>query len=113
MNNCWDTSLKSGRPHKLGQSKADADNVWKHDLYKGPGKTLGSRLAIASANPGAVNLATQAIRQAMGTTISSRGDAALSIKGAAVGSNVVQVDNLAKGTTAADVEVSYRLLIIV
>lgn len=79
--------------------------VWKHDLYKGPGKTLGSRLADASTAHGAVSLASQALRQALGSTTSSRGDVNFSIKGAAVGSNVVLVENLAKGTTAADVEV--------
>lgn len=79
--------------------------VWKHDLYKGPGKSLGSRLADASTAPGAVSLASQALRQALVSTTASRGDVNFSIKGAAVGSNVVQIENLAKGTTAADVEV--------
>lgn len=51
------------------------------------------------------NGATVALRQAMNSRRSSSG-ADLTIKGAsAAGANVVQVQNLASGTTAADVEV--------
>ncbi|KAL5483277.1 hypothetical protein ACEPAI_8507 [Sanghuangporus weigelae] len=92
---------------RLGQSRADKDTVWRHDKYVGPGKTLGSRLSDASTTP-RVNTsgAVTALRQAIG--LETR-QANLSIKGASsAGPNVVQVDNLAKGTTAADVEAIFK-----
>ncbi len=86
-------------------------SVWKHDLYSGPGKTLGSRLSSGtpiiqdSVPKYNANVAAQALRQAVGLA-SARSTSNLSIKGASSGgANVIQVENLASGTTAADVEV--------
>ncbi|KAH8115460.1 hypothetical protein DFH11DRAFT_1589777 [Phellopilus nigrolimitatus] len=95
----------------LGQSKADAHTVWKHDLYSGPGKTLNSRLSDSSSSAPRVNTsgAALALRQAVGLSSTRPSSADLTIKGAsAVGSNVVQIENLASGTTAADVEAIFR-----
>lgn len=104
------------RPGKLGQSNADADTVWKHDMYAGP-KGLASRLSddptgnVPTGPKPKVNAngALAALHQAVGGGAargSSSGGVDLSIKGAsAFAMNVVQVDNLASGTSAADVEV--------
>ncbi|THH06977.1 hypothetical protein EW145_g3709 [Phellinidium pouzarii] len=100
------------RPSKPGQSKADEDNVWKHDLYKGPGKSLNSRLSDVPMSGPRVNSsgAALALRQAIGLGVSrSSSSADLNIKGAsAMGSNVVQIENLAAGTSAADVEAIFK-----
>lgn len=86
---------KHDRHDEQGSSPADQDAVWKHDRFDGQGKT---HLVDSSA-------AAIALRQANAVASSSRG-LDLNIKGAgAVGSNVVQIENLAKGTSAADVEV--------
>ena len=91
--------------------------MWKHDMYKGPGADLGSRLAESSARPLVDSSgAHSALRSAMGLESRKAGGgsgSALSIRGAS-SANVVQVENLASGTTAADVEVrpvSHLLLI--
>ncbi|KLO13630.1 hypothetical protein SCHPADRAFT_903959 [Schizopora paradoxa] len=102
------------RQRKLGDSKEEDVAVWKHDLYSGPGKTLGSRLSsgtptIQDAAPKYnSNQAAQALRQAVGLA-SARSSSNLNIKGASSGgANVVQVENLASGTTAADVEMIFK-----
>lgn len=89
-------------------------SVWKHDLYNGPGKTLGSRLSTGSPTiqdpPPKYNAsgAAQALKQAIGLA-SARSTSNLSIKGASSGgANVIQVENLASGTTAADVEMIFK-----
>ncbi|KAI5118959.1 hypothetical protein M0805_009370 [Coniferiporia weirii] len=99
------------RTAALGQSKADEATVWKHDMYNGPGKSLNSRLSNASENPPRVNAngAVLALRRAIGLAPGRSSTADLSIRGAsAAGSNVVQIENLASGTTAADVEAIFK-----
>ncbi|KIJ65874.1 hypothetical protein HYDPIDRAFT_129888 [Hydnomerulius pinastri MD-312] len=85
--------------------KGDPDAQWSHDLYEDPDKpSLSSRLTTSAAQPRKADslLAQRALRDATG--------AGLSIKGASSGSNgnVVQVEGLVKGTSAADVEAIFR-----
>ena len=105
---------KQDRSARLGSSKADEDAVWKHDRYVGPGKDLASRLSESTSAPSLPSrVASLALRQAVGqdstkrsAVVAGKGGPDLTIKGAsAVGSNVIQIDNLASGTSAADVEV--------
>ncbi|EJD08430.1 uncharacterized protein FOMMEDRAFT_165017 [Fomitiporia mediterranea MF3/22] len=107
------SSVPYDKSARLGRSKADADAVWKHDLYTGPGKTLGSRISddVSTTTTAKVNTsgAALALRQAIGLDSRRSSGADLNIRGAsAVGSNVVQVKNLAAGTTAADVEAIFK-----
>ena len=108
-------SMLQGRNQRLGESKESDVTVWKHDLYSGPGKSLGSRLSNGTPSiPSSQSApriisdsAAHALRQAVGLA-SSRSAGNLSIKGAStVSANVIQVENLAAGTTAADVEVCF------
>lgn len=82
--------------------------MWKHDLYNGPGKSLSSRLADPGPGGNAPRVdtsgAAQALRVAVGLQSTRSTGGNLNIKGASA-ANVVEVAKLAKGTTAADVEV--------
>ncbi|KAF9243118.1 hypothetical protein BU15DRAFT_72318 [Melanogaster broomeanus] len=82
--------------------KGDPDAQWSHDLYEDPDKpSLSSRLTSSAAPPRKPDslLIQRALREATAA-------GGLSIKGASTGANgnVVQVDGLVKGTSAADVE---------
>lgn len=96
------------------------DTVWKHDLFSGPkglaarisgsgsgsGSDSGTGFGFGSGNAARVKVDVAGARQALQQAV---GGGSLSIKGAsssgAFSMNVVQVENLASGTTAADVEV--------
>lgn len=81
--------------------KGDVDGAWKHDMFHAD-RSLSARLTNAAPAPPKMNfgIADKALREAVGEK------GGLSIKGASSRGNVVQVAGLAKGTTAADVEVS-------
>lgn len=83
------------------------NDTWKHDLYGAEPRSLSARITTAppSAPKLNVGLADKALREAIG-------EKGFSIKGASSRGNVVQVAGLAKGTTAADVEVRPRLVFL-
>jgi len=86
--------------------KGDVNSNWEHDLYRGPGAengSLGARLTSAQAGVPKMNFtgADRALREALG-------EKGLSIKGASGRGNVVQVNGLANGTSAADVEAIFK-----
>ncbi|KIK97267.1 hypothetical protein PAXRUDRAFT_825112 [Paxillus rubicundulus Ve08.2h10] len=86
--------------------KGDPDAQWSHDLYEDPDKpSLSSRLTSSAAVPRKPDslLAQRALREATAA-------GGISIKGASTGANgnVVQVEGLVKGTSAADVEAIFR-----
>lgn len=76
------------------------NDTWKHDMFGAEPRSLATRLTTAPAGAPKLNLglADRALREATG-------EKGFSIKGASSRGNVVQVSGLAKGTTAADVEV--------
>ena len=80
--------------------KGDVNGTWKHDMFHGD-RSLSARLTNAPVPAPKMNfgIADKALRDALGDK------GGLSIKGASSRGNVVQVAGLAKGTTAADVEV--------
>lgn len=102
------------------------DTVWKHDLFSGPkglaarisgsgsgsGSDSGTGFGFGSGNAARVKVDVAGARQALQQAVGA-GGGSLSIKGAsssgAFSMNVVQVENLASGTTAADVEVCFFL----
>ncbi|KAF9228363.1 hypothetical protein BS17DRAFT_773575 [Gyrodon lividus] len=86
--------------------KGDPDAQWSHDLYEDPDKpSLSARLTSSAAAPRKPDsvLVQRALREATAA-------GGLSIKGASTGTNgnVVQVEGLVKGTSAADVEAIFR-----
>ena len=84
--------------------KGDVNATWKHDMFHGD-RSLSARLTNAPVPAPKMNfgIADKALRDALGDK------GGLSIKGASSRGNVVQVAGLAKGTTAADVEVCLPL----
>jgi len=100
-----ETSAPYSRAHRLGNSKADSDGTWKHDLF--PDNSLSARLSdTTSDRPPKVNAsgAISALRKAVGD------GGQLSIRGASSNTtaNIVEVSGLVRGTTAADVEAIFK-----
>ncbi|KZT23560.1 hypothetical protein NEOLEDRAFT_1136346 [Neolentinus lepideus HHB14362 ss-1] len=92
--------------------KGNPDEPWQHDLFDNPNadkRSLSARLSTGSVQPPKMNfgMADKALKDALGVERSnSAGD--ISIKGASMRGNVVQVTGLVKGTTAADVEAIFK-----
>ncbi|EPQ55056.1 hypothetical protein GLOTRDRAFT_138761 [Gloeophyllum trabeum ATCC 11539] len=97
---------RNGRP-----PKGNPDEPWQHDLFDTPSasnnkRSLSSRLSTGSVPPPKANfgLADKALKDALG--LERGGD--ISIKGASMRGNVVEVTGLVRGTTAADVEAIFK-----
>ena len=88
------------RLQKKRMPKADANEPWQHDMFNAE-RSLSDRLTNAPAGAPKMNfgIADRALKEALGDK------GGLSIRGASTRGNVVQVAGLARGTTAADVEV--------
>ncbi|KAL4071372.1 hypothetical protein V8B97DRAFT_457305 [Scleroderma yunnanense] len=104
----WHIQSRPPRP-----PKGDSDAPWSHDLYEDPSKlSLSARLTSSAAQPKKADsvLIQRALREATAATANpANSSGRLSIKGASGSSgNVVQVEGLVKGTTAADVEAIFR-----
>ncbi|KAF5322580.1 hypothetical protein D9619_001915 [Psilocybe cf. subviscida] len=86
--------------------KGDVDAQWSHDMFE-THNSLSARLNLKPAVPkaGLNPIAQKAIRDA-----TTRGDSALTIKGASAGTqgNIVEVTGLVAGTTAEDVAAIFK-----
>ncbi|CAL1711284.1 unnamed protein product [Somion occarium] len=81
--------------------KGDVNGTWKHDMY-GAQNSLSARITDKPAVPKLnMSQAERALREA-------NGEKGLSIKGASSRGNVVQVGELAAGTTAEDVKAIFQ-----
>jgi hypothetical protein len=90
------------------------NSTWSHDLFES-NRPLSERLSSSSSGAPKANfgIAQKALRDAVGAE--EPGVGGLNIKGASSTKegNVVQVSGLVKGTTAADVEVSHFMSIVI
>ncbi|TFK51118.1 hypothetical protein OE88DRAFT_1660439 [Heliocybe sulcata] len=98
---------RNGRP-----PKGNSDEPWQHDLFDNPNankRSLSARLSAGAPSPPKMNfgMADRALKDALGMEM--QGDSGdISIKGASMRGNVVEVTGLVKGTTAADVEAIFK-----